>query len=76
MRESITVRRPDTVVLGLGFATLALEGGVTAMTVGATQGVSITGILFDAGETDSPELLRVGAPGAHNDAAGDLHHAA
>ena len=71
LRESIAVQRPDTVVLGLGLATLVPDGGVIPMTVGAAQGVSISGILFDAGESNSPELLRVGVPGVHIDASND-----
>jgi hypothetical protein len=71
LRESISLPRPDTVVLGLGFPTLLPEGGVIPLVVGASRGVSISGILFDAGETNSPELLRVGAPGVHDKGSGD-----
>jgi hypothetical protein len=71
LRESIAVQRPDTVVLGLGFATLVPDGGVIPMIVGAPHGVAISGILFDAGETNSPELLRVGVSGVHDDQSSD-----
>ena len=38
--RSIDVKRPDTVVLGLGFPTLVPENGVTAMTVADVKGVA------------------------------------
>jgi hypothetical protein len=71
LRESIAVQRADTIILGLGFPTLVPEGGVIPMTVSAAHGVSISGLLFDAGETNSPELLRVGVPSAHENAPSD-----
>ena len=63
--RSIDVKRPDTVVLGLGFPTLVPENGVTAMTVADVKGVKLAGLLFDAGTVNSPVLLRVGTPQAH-----------
>jgi hypothetical protein len=62
--QSIRVTRADTVVLGLGFPTLMPQNGVIPMTVASPKGVSISGILFDAGETNSPALLVVGDEGA------------
>jgi hypothetical protein len=58
--HSIVVARPGTVVLGLGFATLIADKGVIPMTVTARKGVSISGVIFEAGATRSPELLQVG----------------
>src|SRR5215469_14901525 len=66
--RSLVVRRPDTVVLGLGFPTLVPTDGVTAMTVADVPGVKLSGILFDAGPLNSPALLQVGSshhPGQH-----------
>src|SRR5260370_19112279 len=52
---------PDTVVLGLGFPTLVPQNGIVAMrSVGHSEGVLISGILFDAGPTTSPALLQIG----------------
>jgi hypothetical protein len=59
--RSLVVRRPDTVVLGLGFPTLVPTGGVTAMRVADVRGVKLSGILFDAGPVNSPALLQVGS---------------
>jgi hypothetical protein len=58
--RTIVVRRPDTVVLGLGFPTLVPNDGVVAMTVADVEGVKLAGLLFDAGPVNSPALLQVG----------------
>ena len=60
LTSAIAVARPGTVVLGLGVATLTPDGGTPAMTVADVDNVSIGGILFEAGPTESPALLRVG----------------
>ena len=41
---------PNTVVLGLGFATLRPSHGPPAMTVADVDGVILAGLLFDAGD--------------------------
>lgn len=64
--QTIHVKRPDTVVLGLGMATLTAQNGVVPMTVADVKGVVISGLIFDAGPVNSPVLLRVGS----EDAAG------
>ncbi|WIB66851.1 adenylyl cyclase [Curtobacterium sp. MCBD17_035] len=58
--QSIAVKRADTVVLGLGMATLTAQNGAVPMTVADVQGVDIAGLTFDAGAVNSPALLRVG----------------
>jgi hypothetical protein len=59
--QSIQVTRPDSVVLGLGFPTLIPENGIVSMTVENAKGMLISGIIFDAGTTNSPVLLQVGS---------------
>jgi hypothetical protein len=61
----VIITRPDTVVLGLGFATLSPQNGTAAMSVVDANGVKIAGLLFDAGPKNSPVLLEVGTPFAH-----------
>jgi hypothetical protein len=63
--RTLKVKRPDTIVLGLGFPTLVPENGTTTMTVADVEGVKLTGLLFDAGTLNSPSLLEVGTPHAH-----------
>ena len=58
--KTIKVKRDDTIVLGLGFATLVPQNGVIPMTVADVTGVAISGLIFDAGPVNSPVLLRVG----------------
>ncbi|MGW1162471.1 RICIN domain-containing protein [Streptomyces sp. NPDC002513] len=62
--QTLKVTRPDTVVLGLGLATLVPDNGITAMTVADVDGVSVAGLLFDAGTTNSPTLMEVGPSGS------------
>jgi hypothetical protein len=64
--QTINVKRPDTVILGLGLATLAPEGGIVPMSVADVKGVTIAGLMFDAGEVNSPALLQVGTQRAIN----------
>jgi hypothetical protein len=59
--QSIAVKRAQTVVLGLGMATLTAQDGAIPMTVADVQGVDIAGLTFDAGPVNSPTLLRVGS---------------
>ncbi len=65
LNQTIEVTHPDTVVLGLGFATVVPQKGNIAMaSVAGSQGVMISGILFDAGPTTSPALLQIGTGNA------------
>jgi len=65
--QSINVTRPDSVVLGLGFPTLVPNNGVASMMVTRAKGMLISGIIFDAGPTNSPVLLQVGNGHARSD---------
>ncbi|HJT55783.1 MAG TPA: adenylyl cyclase [Ktedonobacteraceae bacterium] len=67
LNQSIQVTRPDTVVLGLGFPTLIPENGIVSMTVARAKGMLISGMIFDAGATNSPALLQVGSGHARSD---------
>ena len=64
LTDAIRVTRPNTVVLGMGFATLKPVNGTAAMTTADVDGVIIAGLLFDAGVAKSPVLLDVGAVGS------------
>jgi len=71
LTSTINVTRADTVVLGLGLATLEADNGVNAMSVADVNGVRIAGILFDAGTTNSQILLQVGPTGSSADHSAD-----
>ena len=58
----IRVTRPDTVVLGLGYASLAPAAGTTALEIGDVAGVVVSGLTVDAGPS-TDVLVRVGSRG-------------
>jgi hypothetical protein len=64
VNQTLNVTRANTVVLGLGYATLVPDNGVTPMKVADVDGVKLAGLLFDAGTTNSPSLLEVGPSGS------------
>ncbi len=64
LNDTLRIARANTVVLGLGLATLLPDNGVAAMSVADVDGVKIAGILFDAGPLSSPVLLEVGPTGS------------
>jgi hypothetical protein len=64
LHDTLRVTKADTVVLGLGLATLEADDGVVAMKIADVDGVKLAGILFDAGAQASPVLVEVGPPGA------------
>ncbi|SEO81386.1 chitobiase/beta-hexosaminidase C-terminal domain-containing protein [Amycolatopsis saalfeldensis] len=71
LNQTLNVSRANTVVLGVGYPTLVPDNGVTAMQVADVDGVRVKGLLFDAGTTNSPALLTVGASGSTADHAGN-----
>ena len=60
LNQTIVVSRPDTVVLGLGFPTLIPQNGILSMSVASAKGIMLSGMIFDAGATNSLALLLVG----------------
>ena len=62
--EPLRVDRANTVVLGLGLATLLAEGGAKAMTIADVPGVTIAGLFIDAGPVNSDVLMEVGPRGS------------
>lgn len=65
--RTIDIDRANTVVLGLGLATIIPDNGVTAIKVGDVDGVKLAGLLIDAGPQNSSVLLQVGPEGASAD---------
>lgn len=64
LEESIRVIRANTVVMGLGFATLRPTNGTAALTTADADGIIVAGLLIDAGPVSSPVLLEVGPSGS------------
>ncbi len=67
LSQTINVTRANTVILGLGLATLIPDNGTAAMNIADVDGVKVSGLLFDAGAKDSPVLLQVGQDGSSVD---------
>ncbi|KRE71347.1 Ig-like domain-containing protein [Paenibacillus sp. Soil750] len=65
--DTVKVTKPNTVVLGLGLATLHSDNGIVALSVADVDGVKIAGLLFEAGSVNSPVLMEVGPKGSSND---------
>jgi len=72
LNQPIVVSRADTVILGLGFATLVPQHGSAAIVVVPNDGVKLSGLIIDAGPVNSPALLSVGFPGPANAGNPDL----
>jgi hypothetical protein len=58
--RSISVKRANTVVVGMGHATLTAVDGAVPLAVEDLPGVIIAGVTIDAGSVESPVLLQIG----------------
>ena len=56
----IAVKNPNTIVLGMGLATLRSTQGSTCMEVADESGIVVAGLLMDAGSVKSENLMVVG----------------
>lgn len=63
LEEELVVEQPDTIILGSGLATLRAGNGNACIRVTTPEEVTICGLLFDAGNTESDVLLQVGDDG-------------
>ena len=61
IERTVAVKRADTIVLGLGVATLTAVNGAIPLSVADVKGVDVAGIMIDAGAINSPVLLQVGS---------------
>jgi hypothetical protein len=76
LEESIQVTQPNTIVFGLGLATLVPSMGSAALTIADVDGVKVSGIIIDAGPMSSQTLMEVGPTGAsssHSQNPSSLH---
>lgn len=58
--EALKVNNANTIVLGTGLATLQPTNGNACIETTDADGINISGILFDAGEKESDNLLVIG----------------
>ena len=65
LTEPIRVTKPDTVVLGLGFATLQPSRGTPALVTADVDNLTLSGLLVDAGPELSPVLMQIGPRNSH-----------
>ncbi len=65
LEDALVVGGDDTVLLGLGLASLEPSSG-NACVETSSEGVTIAGLLFEAGERESDVLLHVGKPTENN----------
>ena len=64
LTETLKIKNPNAIVLGIGFPTLVPNNGVDGLAVSDVDGVRVAGILFDAGTTNSNNLMTVGVKGS------------
>ena len=64
--RTLQITRSDTIVLGLGLATLTAGNGAVVMKVEDVAGVDIAGLTIDAGPQKSPVLLQVNGSDGHS----------
>lgn len=66
LEAPIVVNRADTVLLGTGLATLISNNATSCLEIGDVGGVSVAGLLFDAGTGATNTLAKVGNSGGTN----------
>ena len=66
MDSPIKVKRADTVVAGLGMATLTASNGNSVLTTADVTGIDISGLIVDAGPVNSPMLVQIGSKNGNN----------
>jgi hypothetical protein len=62
----IKVKRADTVIAGLGMATLTASSGNSVLTTADVTGIDISGLIVDAGPVNSPVLMQIGSKNGNN----------
>jgi hypothetical protein len=62
LSHPIELLYPNTIVLGLGLATLVPTNGNAAIETSGAPGIKISGLIVDAGPVNSQALVRLGTP--------------
>jgi len=58
--ETLTITKPNTVILGIGLPTLIPQNGKIALATHDIPGVKLSGFMVDAGPGLSPTLIQIG----------------
>ncbi len=69
LESALSVSQPGTIVLGLGLATLIPDNGDPVLGIADVDGVTVAGLILEAGAKSSPVLLQVGDAGSSADHA-------
>ena len=64
LEESLKITHPGTVIIGIGMPTLVPVNGNSAVDISDVDGVTVAGIIIDAGKVRSETLFRVGKSGS------------
>ena len=72
---ALNVTKADTIVLGIGMASLIPDQGNAVFEVADVDGVKLAGLLIDAGAKESPYLIQVGAPKSSSSNNSQRHNA-
>ncbi|GAW19163.1 hypothetical protein ANO14919_086470 [Xylariales sp. No.14919] len=67
--DTVQVAKADTIMLGLGQPSLIPTKGCPVISVADVDGVTIAGLIIDAGEVTSPTLIEVGPRDSFTDHA-------
>lgn len=67
INKTLTVTKPNTVMLGLGLPTLIPQNGVIAVSTNDSPGIKLAGFMVDAGPELSPTLIQIGSEDADAD---------
>lgn len=64
LTQTLQVNNPNTVILGIGFPTLRSDNGQPLIKTADVDGLTISGLFLDAGNTESGVLMEVGPNGS------------
>ena len=64
--QAIKVVRPNTLILGFGLATLVADHGNSIFDAADVDGLTISGLMFNAGAITSKHLVQIGEASASN----------
>jgi len=64
LKESLKITHQGTVIIGIGIPTLVSANGNSVIDISDLSGVTVAGIIIDAGKIRSETLLEVGEPGS------------